>query len=68
MNSSLPAMAVVPLTLTISLCLAFTFIVFFIRERLRGPLSSAERDSLLPLMEEKPVAGRRAQPPDARRQ
>lgn len=47
-------MAVVPLTLTISLCLVFTFIVFFLREQARGRLSSAERDSLLPLAEETP--------------
>lgn len=45
-------MDVVPLTLTISLCLVFTFIVFFLREHARGVLSSAERDSLLPLAEE----------------
>ncbi len=45
-------MAVVPLTLTISLCLVFTFVVFFLREHSRGSLSSAERDSLLPLAEE----------------
>lgn len=47
-------MAVVPLTLTISLCLVFTFVVFFLREQSRGRLSSAERDSLLPLAEEAP--------------
>lgn len=47
-------MAVVPLTLTISLCLVFTFVVFFLREHARGHLSSAERDSLLPLAEENP--------------
>jgi hypothetical protein len=47
-------MAVVPLTLTISLCLVFTFVVFFLREHARGPLSSPERDSLLPLAEESP--------------
>lgn len=45
-------MDVVPLTLTISLCLVFTFIVFFLREHARGVLSSVERDSLLPLAEE----------------
>ncbi len=45
-------MAVVPLTLTISLCLVFTFVIFFLREHARGRLSSAERDSLLPLAEE----------------
>lgn len=47
-------MAVVPLTLTISLCLVFTFIIFFLCEHARGRISSAERDSLLPLAEEKP--------------
>ena len=47
-------MSVVPLTLTISLCLVFTFVVFFLREHARGPLSSPERDSLLPLAEESP--------------
>lgn len=45
-------MAVVPLTITISLCLVFTFVLFFLREHARGRLSSAERDSLLPLAEE----------------
>jgi hypothetical protein len=45
-------MNVVPLTLTISLCLVFTFIVFFLREHARGAVSSAERDSLLPLADE----------------
>lgn len=47
-------MPVVPLTLTISLCLVFTFVVFFLREHARGQVSSAERDSLLPLAEENP--------------
>ena len=47
-------MAVVPLTLTISLCLVFTFVIFFLREHARGRLSSAERDSLLPLADEEP--------------
>ncbi len=46
-------MSVIPLTLTISLCLVFTFIVFFVRENGRR-FSSAERESLLPLNEEKP--------------
>lgn len=45
-------MPVVPLTLTISLCLVFTFIVFFLREHARGRVSGAERDSLLPLADE----------------
>lgn len=48
-------MAIVPLTLTISLCLVFTFIVFFIREHACGRLSSAERDSLMPLSDETPL-------------
>ena len=51
-------MSVVPLTLTISLCLVFTFLVFFLREHARGPLSSPERDSLLPLAEENPRLAR----------
>jgi hypothetical protein len=46
-------MSVIPLTLTISLCLVFTFIVFFLRENSR-PFSSPERDSLMPLREETP--------------
>ena len=45
-------MAIVPLTLTISLTLVFTFVIFFLREHARGRVSSAERDSLLPLGEE----------------
>ena len=47
-------MPVVPLTLTISLCLVFTFIIFFLREHARGRVSSVERDSLLPLADETP--------------
>jgi len=45
-------MPVVPLTLTLSLCLVFTFVIFFLREHARSRISSAERDSLLPLAEE----------------
>lgn len=52
-------MAIVPLTLTISLCLVFTFLVFFLRECARARVSSAERDSLLPLAEERRVAADR---------
>ena len=51
-------MPVVPLTLTISLTLVFTFVVFFLREHARGRVSSVERDSLLPLAEEKPHLAR----------
>ena len=52
-----------PLTLTISLCLVFTFLVFFLREHARR-FSSAERESLLPLAEEQPHV---AQAPARRR-
>ena len=48
-------MPIVPLTLTISLTLVFTFVIFFLREQARGRVSSAERDSLLPLAEENTV-------------
>ena len=55
-------MAVIPLTLAISLCLVFTFVVFFLREQSRHPFSSAERESLLPLTEETPrIEGARPQ-------
>ncbi len=47
-------MTVVPLTLTISLCLVFTFVVFFLREHSRRRFSGAESDSLLPLAREIP--------------
>ena len=51
-----PVMSVVPLTLTISLCLVFTFVIFFLREQSRHPFSSSERESLLPLADETPRA------------
>lgn len=55
-------MSIIPLTLTISLCLVFTFVVFFLREQGRR-FSSAERDSLLPLADETPrLAGARIEP------
>lgn len=47
-------MSVIPLTLTISLCLVFTFVVFFLREHSRQRFSSAESDALLPLADEMP--------------
>jgi hypothetical protein len=50
-------MSVIPLTLVISLCLVFTFLVFFLREHSRSRLSSAERDSLLPFTKETPNTG-----------
>lgn len=62
-------MSVVPLTLTISLCLVFTFVLFFLREHSRRQCSSAERDALLPLAEESPrihVSTTRKNPKDAR--
>ena len=57
-------MTVIPLTLTISLSLVFTFVVFFLREQARGRLSSAERDSLLPLAEELPILAHAPARPD----
>lgn len=45
-------MSVVPLTLTISLCLVFTFVVFFLREHSRRRFGSTESDALLPLSDE----------------
>jgi hypothetical protein len=45
-------MSVVPLTLTISLCLVFTFVVFFLREQSRGDGSCSESEALLPLADE----------------
>lgn len=47
-------MSVVPLTLTISLCLVFTFVLFFLREHSRRRFSSAESEALLPLADETP--------------
>ncbi len=47
-------MSVIPLTLTISLCLVFTFVIFFLREHGRQRFSSAESDALLPLADETP--------------
>jgi len=45
-------MSVVPLTLTISLCLVFTFVLFFLREHSRRRFSGVESEALLPLAEE----------------
>jgi len=50
-------MSVVPLTLTISLCLVFTFIVFFLKEHSRRRFGSAESEALLPLADETPRIG-----------
>jgi hypothetical protein len=40
-------------------------VIFFLREHARGRVSSAERDSLLPLAEEKACLVRRASPESA---
>ena len=42
----------VPFTLTISLTLVVTFVVFFIREQRNKSFGGAERESLLPLADE----------------
>jgi len=55
-------MSVIPLTLTISLCLVFTFVVFFLRETSRRHYSDAQRDALMPLAEETPLPARAAAP------
>jgi hypothetical protein len=46
-------MPVIPLTITVSLCLVLTFVVFFLREH-ANRFGNAERESLLPLAEETP--------------
>jgi len=45
-------MAVIPITLTISLGLVLVFVAFFLREHKRGRRGGAERDSLMPLADE----------------
>jgi len=47
------SLPVIPLTISVSLCLVFTFVLFFLREQTRR-FSNAERESLLPLAEETP--------------
>jgi hypothetical protein len=47
-------MSVLPLTLSVSLCLVFTFVVFFLREQARRSFRRAERAALLPLAGEMP--------------
>lgn len=51
-------MSIVPLTLTISLCLVFTFVVFFVHEQNRKRFGSSESDALLPLADEMPSRSR----------
>ena len=48
-------MAVIPLTLTISLCLVATFVLFFLRQSAHRAFSSAEHDAMLPLSDETPT-------------
>jgi len=55
-------MAVIPLTLTISLCLVATFVLFFLRESAHRVFSSSEHDSLLPLADETATIGDSAAP------
>jgi hypothetical protein len=49
-------MSVIPITLFFSLALAGLFIALFAHEQRRRGFASAERDSLLPLADEKPRA------------
>ncbi|HEX7630967.1 MAG TPA: hypothetical protein VF388_02440 [Lacunisphaera sp.] len=49
-------MSVIPLTIFFSLLLAGLFIVLFVHEQRRRRFASAERDSLLPLADEKASA------------
>jgi hypothetical protein len=58
-------MPVVSLMLTIGFCLALTCIVFFLREHMWGRVSSAERDSVLPLAEEDSRLAHAAAPIDS---
>ncbi len=52
----LHAMSVIPITVFFSLLLAAFFVVMFLREQRRHRFASVERDSLLPLAEERPAA------------
>lgn len=47
-------MSVIPLTIFFSLLLAGLFMILFAHEQRRRRFASAERDSLLPLAEERP--------------
>lgn len=54
-----PELSVVPLTLTISLSLVATFVIFFLREQRRKGFGGWEGEALLPLAEERPHAVKR---------
>jgi len=62
-------MSVIPITVFFSLLLAGFFVVLFIREQRRHRFASSERDSLLPLADERPAGAPPASPaiaaPDA---
>jgi len=47
-------MSVIPVTIFFSLLLAGLFVVLFAREQRQRRFASAERESLLPLADEKP--------------
>ncbi|HET7535107.1 MAG TPA: hypothetical protein VFJ90_01535 [Candidatus Didemnitutus sp.] len=55
-------MSVIPLTIFFSLLLAGLFVALFAYERNQQQLGGAERDSLLPLAEEKPRKTKPAAP------
>lgn len=48
-------MSVIPITVFFSVLLAAFFVALFFREQRRHRFASAERDSLLPLAEERPA-------------
>lgn len=48
-------MSVIPITVFFSLLLAAFFVVMFVREQRRHRFASPERDSLLPLADERPA-------------
>jgi len=48
-------MSVIPITVFLSLLLAGFFVLLFFREQRRHRFASSERDSLLPLAEERPA-------------
>ncbi|WP_415909035.1 hypothetical protein [Oleiharenicola sp. Vm1] len=54
-------MSVIPITVFFSLLLAGFFVALFLREQRRHRFASSERDSLLPLADERP-AGSPASP------
>jgi hypothetical protein len=58
-------MSVLPLTLSISLCLVFTFVVFFLREQARRSFRGAEREALVPVTGAMPRSTGERDLPDA---